>query len=151
MTSASDEMLICHHRLASKNFRIYGSKELNRSLFIRRDKPTLNRKHFSQGRLLFQCGIMTNFTMQHFCYVFLMKNQLIFSEAADNFTPRGKCPNTQFFLARIQGNKDQKKLYIWKLSTQYYSSCYYHGVNLRMEAQPSESLLSMRNVFNGYA
>ena len=30
-----------------------------------------------------------------------------------------KCPNTEFFLVRIQENEDQKKLRIWTLFTQW--------------------------------
>ena len=33
-------------------------------------------------------------------------------------TLREKCPKTEFFLVRIQKNKDQKKLRIWTLFTQ---------------------------------
>ena len=32
---------------------------------------------------------------------------------------RGKCPNTEFFLARIQGNTNQKKIRIRTLFTQW--------------------------------
>ena len=32
---------------------------------------------------------------------------------------REKCPNTEFFLVRIQENTDQKKLRIWTLFTHY--------------------------------
>ena len=34
-------------------------------------------------------------------------------------TLREKCPNTEFFLVRIQENTDQKKLRIWTLFMQY--------------------------------
>ena len=33
-----------------------------------------------------------------------------------------KCPNTEFFLVRIQENTVQKKISIWTLFTQYTSS-----------------------------
>ena len=32
---------------------------------------------------------------------------------------RGKCPNTEFFLARMQGNTNQKKIRIRTLFTQW--------------------------------
>ena len=40
------------------------------------------------------------------------------NEKAVNNTLRGKCPNTEFFLVRIQENTDHKKLRIWILFTQ---------------------------------
>ena len=53
-TSVRDRMLICDHQVAGEDFRILGNEskmfilELKENVFIKSDKPTLNRDQFSQ-------------------------------------------------------------------------------------------------------
>ena len=58
-TSVRDHMLICDHKVEWDDFTVLGNEfnhyllELKESLFINRDKPSLNRNIFSQELSLF--------------------------------------------------------------------------------------------------
>ena len=58
-TSVRDHMLVCDHKVVHEDFKFLGNEsnryllELKESLFIKRDKPSLNKNLFSQEFLLF--------------------------------------------------------------------------------------------------
>ena len=57
-TSVRDQMLVCDHEVVHEDFK-FGNEsnryllELKESLFIKRDKPSLNKNLYSQKLLLF--------------------------------------------------------------------------------------------------
>ena len=58
-TSVTDHMLVCDHKVVHEDFKFLGNEsnryllELKESLFIKRDKPSLNKNLYSQELLLF--------------------------------------------------------------------------------------------------
>ena len=58
-TSVRDHMLVCDHKVLHEDFKFLGNEsnkyllELKESLFIKRDKPSLNKNLYSQELLLF--------------------------------------------------------------------------------------------------
>ena len=58
-TSVMDHMLVCDHKVVHEDFKLLGNEsdryllELKESLFIERDKPSLNKNLHSQELLLF--------------------------------------------------------------------------------------------------
>ena len=58
-TSVRDHMLVCDHKVVHEDFKFLGNEsnryllELKESLFIKRDKPSLNKNLYSQELLLF--------------------------------------------------------------------------------------------------
>ena len=58
-TSARDHMLVCDHKVVHEDFKFLGNEsnryllELKESLFIKRDRPSLNKNLYSQELLLF--------------------------------------------------------------------------------------------------
>ena len=58
-TSVRDHMLFCDHSVSYHDFSVLGREnshyllETKESLFIKRDKPTLNKKKFSQELFLY--------------------------------------------------------------------------------------------------
>ena len=58
-TSVRDHMLVFDHKVVYEDFKLLGNEssryllELKESLFIKRDKPTLNKNLYSQELLLF--------------------------------------------------------------------------------------------------
>ena len=56
-TSVRDHMLVCNHKVVHKDFKFLGNEsnryllELKKSLFIKRDKPSLNKNLYSQELL----------------------------------------------------------------------------------------------------
>ena len=58
-TSVRDHMLVCDHRVLYEDFKFLGNEsnkyllELKESLFIKRDRPSLNKNLYSQELLLF--------------------------------------------------------------------------------------------------
>ena len=58
-TSVRDHMLVCDHKVVLEDFKFLGNEsnryllELEESLFIKRDKPSLNKNLYSQELLLF--------------------------------------------------------------------------------------------------
>ena len=58
-TSVRDHMLVCDHKVVHEDFKFLGNEpnryllELKGSLFIKRDKPSLNNNLYSQELLLF--------------------------------------------------------------------------------------------------
>ena len=58
-TSVNDHMLVCDHKVVHEDFKFLGNEssryllELKESLFIKRDKPLLNKNSYSQELLLF--------------------------------------------------------------------------------------------------
>ena len=58
-TSVRDHMLVCDHKVVHEDFKFLGNEsnryllELKESLFIKRDKPSLNKNLYSQKLLLF--------------------------------------------------------------------------------------------------
>ena len=58
-TSVRDHMLVCDHKVVHEDFKFLGNEsnryllELKESLFIKRDKPSLNKNLYSQVLLLF--------------------------------------------------------------------------------------------------
>ena len=58
-TSVRDHMLVCDHKVMHEDFKFLGNEssrcllELKESLFIKRDKPSLNKNLYSQELLLF--------------------------------------------------------------------------------------------------
>ena len=58
-TSARDHMFICEHKVVHEDFKFLGKAstryllELKESLFIKRNKPSLNKNLYSQEILLF--------------------------------------------------------------------------------------------------
>ena len=58
-TSVRDHMLVCDHKVEHKDFKFLGNEsskyllELKESLFIKRDKPSLNKNLYWQELLLF--------------------------------------------------------------------------------------------------
>ena len=58
-TSVRDHMLVCDHKVVREDFKFLGNEsnrylvELKESLFIKRDKPSLNKNLYSEELLLF--------------------------------------------------------------------------------------------------
>ena len=58
-TSVRDHMLVCDHKVVHEDFKFLGNEsnryllELKESLFIKRDRPSLNKNLYSQELLLF--------------------------------------------------------------------------------------------------
>ena len=58
-TSVNDHMLVCDHKVVHEDFKFLGKEsgryflELKESLFIKRDRPSLNKNLYSQELLLF--------------------------------------------------------------------------------------------------
>ena len=58
-TSVKDQMVVCDHKVVHEDFKFLGNEsnryllELKESLFIKRDKPSLNKNLYSQELLLF--------------------------------------------------------------------------------------------------
>ena len=58
-TSVRDHMLVCDHKVLHEDFKFLGNEsnkyllELKESLFIKRDRPSLNKNLYSQELLLF--------------------------------------------------------------------------------------------------
>ena len=58
-TSVRDHMLVCDHKVVHGDFKFLGNEsnrsllELKESLFIKTDKPSLNKNLYSQELLLF--------------------------------------------------------------------------------------------------
>ena len=58
-TSVRDHMPVCDHKVVHENFKFLGNEssryllELKDSLFIKRDRPSLNKNLYSQELLLF--------------------------------------------------------------------------------------------------
>ena len=58
-TSVRDHMLVCDHKVVHEDFKFLGNEssryllEFKESLFIKRDKPSLNKNLYSQELLLF--------------------------------------------------------------------------------------------------
>ena len=52
-----------------------------------------------------------------------------------------QCPNTEFFLARIQKNTDQKKLRIWPIFTQCVCVCVWESNALLLFNVPQKQLI----------
>ena len=58
-TSVRDHMLVCDHKVVYEDFKFLGNEsnrdlfELKESLFIKRDRPSLNKNLYSQELLLF--------------------------------------------------------------------------------------------------
>ena len=58
-TSVRDRMLVCDHKVVHEDFKFLCNEsnrylsELKESLFIKRDKPSLNKNLYSQELLLF--------------------------------------------------------------------------------------------------
>ena len=58
-TSVRDYMLVCDHKVVHEDFKILGNEsnryslELKESLFIKRDRPSLNKNLYLQELLLF--------------------------------------------------------------------------------------------------
>ena len=58
-TSVKDHMLVCDRKVMHEDFKFLGNEsnryllELKESLFIKRDKPSLNKNLYSQELLLF--------------------------------------------------------------------------------------------------
>ena len=59
-TSVRDHMLVCDHKVVHEDFTFLGNEsnryllELKESLFIKRDKPSVNKNLYSQELLLFR-------------------------------------------------------------------------------------------------
>ena len=76
-TSVRDHMFICGHQRAWEDFKILG-RESNKfilkfkdRLFIKRNKPGITKKRFSQELIFLKSVIMNNFTLRHICYAHL--------------------------------------------------------------------------------
>ena len=58
-TSVRDHMLVCNHKVAWDDFKVLGREsnhwllEIKESLFIQRDKPSLNKNIYSRELFLF--------------------------------------------------------------------------------------------------
>ena len=58
-TSVRDRMHLCDHKVVHEDFKFLGNEcnryllELKESLFIKRDRPSLNKNLYSQELLLF--------------------------------------------------------------------------------------------------
>ena len=60
-------MFVCDHKVVHEDFKFLGNEsnryllELKESLFIKRDRPSLNKNLYSQELLLFEYSIQDNF------------------------------------------------------------------------------------------
>ena len=65
-------MLVCDHKVVHEDFKFLGNEsnryllELKESLFIKRDRPSLNKNLYSQELLLFWVFHMRQFLLSNF-------------------------------------------------------------------------------------
>ena len=92
---------------------------LKKIIFKRLSLP----KGYSQKSLGLSCliipFILSDNSLQFFLSEYFAASTL-FSSLADAL--HEECPNTEFFVVRIQENTDQQKLRIWTFSTQCFFS-----------------------------
>ena len=76
-------VLICDHQVSWEDFGLFRSKcnrfilELKETLFVKRDKTSLNRHQYSLELLLFYPAILNNFSLNHFRYTYLFYIKII--------------------------------------------------------------------------